>query len=91
MCIRDRYDVVIKRILNRFPKQKDIIESKAQYLREKGAAGVFIGRLLDVYKRQGNKFEYTFWQKYDENNTVIRLVTSWATDEKMVDEFLKII
>lgn len=42
-------------------------------------------------KEIGNKFEYTFWQKYDENNTVIRLVTSWATDEKMVDEFLKII
>lgn len=44
------YDVVIRRILNRFPKQKDVIESKAQYLREKGATGVFIGRLLPAVR-----------------------------------------
>lgn len=29
------------------------------------------------------------WQKIDESNYAIRLVTSWATDKKMVYEFLK--
>lgn len=32
--------------------------------------------------------DYTFWEHYDESNTVIRLVTSWATTEKQVDELI---
>jgi len=34
------------------------------------------------------KFDFYIWEKHDENNSVIRLVTSWATKEDSVDEFL---
>ena len=34
-------------------------------------------------------FLFHRWLKYDDKNTVIRLVTSWATKEENVDEFLK--
>lgn len=33
-------------------------------------------------------FAFYRWLKVDESNTVIRLVTSWATDEGKVDEFI---
>ncbi len=37
--------------------------------------------------------EFTFytWQKYDEERSVVRLVTSWASDEKKVEAFLELI
>ena len=31
----------------------------------------------------GEKVKFSFWEKYDENHTVIRFATSWAT--KMED------
>lgn len=37
----------------------------------------------------GNKYKYTFVEKYDDTNSVIRFVTSWATKEEDVKEFIK--
>lgn len=34
------------------------------------------------------KYLFYIWEKIDENNSAIRLVTSWATQEKMVNEFI---
>jgi len=47
---------------------------------------IFPNKLIDKLKK-----EYLFypWQKIDNNSTAIRLVTSWATKEEAVDEFLK--
>ncbi|MDD3860034.1 MAG: aminotransferase class V-fold PLP-dependent enzyme [Bacteroidales bacterium] len=35
------------------------------------------------------KFEFYIWSKYDKNNSVARLVCSWATKEEAVEAFLK--
>lgn len=35
--------------------------------------------------------EVSFWEKYDENHTVIRIATSWATNEADVDKLIAII
>lgn len=35
------------------------------------------------------KFDFYPWRKVDNDHTSIRLVTSWATDEKAVDEFIE--
>lgn len=35
------------------------------------------------------KYGFYDWEKYDEDNTVIRIVASWATQEKFVDWFLE--
>lgn len=32
------------------------------------------------------KVAFSFWEKYDENHTVIRFVTSWATTQAQIDE-----
>lgn len=37
----------------------------------------------------GKKAVYSFWEEVNENETAIRLVTSWATKEEDVDEFLE--
>ncbi len=34
----------------------------------------------------GTKYQFFEWLRYDNNNTVVRLVTSWATDENKVNE-----
>lgn len=34
---------------------------------------------------------YSFWEKYDENRTVIRLATSWSTSQEDLDQLKKIL
>ena len=34
---------------------------------------------------------FSFWEKYDENHTVIRFATSWATTEKDLEELIKLL
>ena len=34
------------------------------------------------------KFDFYVWEKIDDSHSVIRLVTSWATDEKQIDQFI---
>lgn len=35
------------------------------------------------------KYSFSIWEEYDENHSVIRLVTSWATDKEKVIEFIE--
>ena len=35
------------------------------------------------------KFDFYIWEKSDNDHSVIRLVTSWATDETQVDKFIR--
>lgn len=37
------------------------------------------------------KFSFYVWSKYDEENSVVRMVTSWTTDENKVDELISLI
>ena len=42
-----------------------------------------------IVEELGKKYKYTFTEKYDDNNSVIRFVTSWATKKENVEEFIK--
>lgn len=42
----------------------------------------------DKIEKLGKKYRYEFWEKINENNSAIRLVTSWATKEEDVKEFI---
>lgn len=42
----------------------------------------------DVIQKISAEFSYSFWQKFDENNDVVRFCTSWATPQEMVDALL---
>ncbi len=41
-------------------------------------------------KKLQEKVVVSFWEKYDENSTVIRLATCWSTKKEEVEELLKI-
>ena len=36
-------------------------------------------------------FDFYVWEKVDDQRSVIRLVTSWATDKKQVDAFIRVV
>ena len=42
-------------------------------------------------EKLAQKVEFSFWEKKDENHTVIRFATSWATTMEDVDELIKLI
>lgn len=42
-----------------------------------------------LIKKLSDKYEFSVWQKLDEDKSVVRLVTSWATREDMVDKFIQ--
>ena len=42
-------------------------------------------------KRLSSLVAYSFWEKYDEDHTVIRLVTSWATTKEQVEQLRAIL
>ena len=41
--------------------------------------------------RLTKKVSYSFWEPYDENHTVIRLATSWATTPEETQQLLTVL
>ena len=39
----------------------------------------------------GRKVEYSFWEKYDDSHTVIRLVTDWGTTPEETEALISIL
>ena len=37
-------------------------------------------------KELSKNVEFGFWEKYDDNHTVVRFATSWSTDESSIDQ-----
>ena len=37
-------------------------------------------------KELSKNVEFGFWEKYDDNHTVVRFATSWSTDENSIDQ-----
>lgn len=42
----------------------------------------------DLLPKLGKEVSYSFWEKYDDNSSVIRLATSWATTAADVDKLI---
>lgn len=42
-------------------------------------------------EKLGQQVRFSFWQRYDEDHTVIRFATSWATREEDVDALIKLL
>ena len=42
----------------------------------------------EVMERLRSKVAFSFWEKYDENHTVVRFVTSWATKREDIQEII---
>ena len=42
-------------------------------------------------KELGKNVKFSFWEKYDENHTVVRFATSWATTKEKIKELEKLL
>jgi threonine aldolase len=45
----------------------------------------------EALDRLGQKVEYGFWEKYDDDHTVIRLATDWATTESDIAALISLL
>lgn len=52
---------------------------------------IFVVIENDVLEALGEKVEYSFWEKYDDNHTVIRFATDWATTEAETEALIDIL
>ena len=43
----------------------------------------------NALKKLGEKVEYSFWEKYDDEHTVIRFATDWGTTEEETDALIE--
>ena len=68
--------------------QNSIIELNYKLLINSPTNQIFPILPNHILEKLKEKYDYTFWEKYDENNSIIRLCTSWATIPKKVDEFI---
>ncbi|RLZ11845.1 threonine aldolase family protein [Faecalibacter macacae] len=70
-------------------KLADEITSKGfSFLTEPSSNQIFPIFPNHLIEQLQENFDFFIWQKVDENSSAIRLVTSWATPEEQVDQFL---
>ncbi|WP_313373366.1 low specificity L-threonine aldolase [Chishuiella sp.] len=65
-----------------------ISEKGFDFLTEPSSNQIFPIFSIELIKKLQKDFEFFTWEKIDDEHAAIRLVTSWATIEEKVDEFL---
>ena len=71
-------------------KIADAIKSKGyQFLTEPQSNQIFPVFPKKLLTALSKKYDFYIWQKMKSNTSAIRLVTSWATPENIVNEFIK--
>ncbi|MDO4975654.1 MAG: aminotransferase class I/II-fold pyridoxal phosphate-dependent enzyme [Eubacteriales bacterium] len=71
--------------------QKEIKDMGYQLFYESPTNQIFFVFENEELARLGEKVEYSFWEKYDDNHTAIRFATSWATSKEDADKLLAIL
>lgn len=66
-------------------------ERGVQFLSDTYTNQIFPILSNDLIQKLSKKFEFYVWKKIDENFSAIRLITSWNTDDKPVNDFIEII
>ncbi len=88
----DLYDRVGKTALKAANRLREILVEKGYKLVfENPTNQVFVVLENQQMKTLSEKLEYSFWEPYDENHTIVRLATSWATTEEDVSELEEIL
>lgn len=66
----------------------NLAQMEVKFLNESPTNQIFPILSNDVIKKLETLYDVTFWSKYSETESVIRLCTSFATKEEAVDDFL---
>ena len=88
----DLYKKIGKHAIDLAEKLKNILHEKNyRFYLESATNQQFIIIENTKMKELAKNVSFSFWEKYDENHTVIRFVTSWATTEKDLNELVKLL
>ena len=88
----DLYFKICKNAINQAMKIKNILISKGYKIYiDSPTNQQFVIMDNKKLKEFEGKLSYGFWEKYNENNTVIRFATSWATTDEQVKELEKLL
>lgn len=52
---------------------------------------IFVIMEDETFRQLLEKVDFEFWEKYDEDHTVVRFVTSWSTTEKDVEQLISLL
>lgn len=88
----DLYFEIAKNAIDRAEEMKEIFREKGCCVwKETPTNQQFLIVPDDDLKRISSQVAYSFWEKFDETHTVIRLVTSWATTKEQVQKLRDIL
>lgn len=88
----DLYFEIAKNAIDRVEEMKEIFREKGCCVwKETPTNQQFLIVPDDDLKRISSQVAYSFWEKFDETHTVIRLVTSWATTKEQVQKLRDIL
>ncbi|WP_028235101.1 threonine aldolase family protein [Pseudobutyrivibrio sp. MD2005] len=71
--------------------KEDLLSKNYQLYMENPTNQIFVIMENSKLEAFGKEVAYGFWEKYDDNHTVIRIATSWATTKEDVNELRKVL
>lgn len=71
--------------------KKDLKEKNYDFFIDSPTNQIFVVMENNKLKELSKELAYGFWEKYDEEHTVIRIATSWATEKTAVEALLKLL
>lgn len=71
--------------------KEDLRSKNYQLYMENPTNQIFVIMENSKLEAFGKEVAYGFWEKYDDNHTVIRIATSWATTKEDVNELRKVL
>ena len=73
-------------------KMRKVLRDKGyEFFIETVTNQIFVVLENEKMKELEKSVRFNFWEKKDENHTVIRLASSWATEEEEIDELERLI
>lgn len=71
--------------------RKELKEKGYQLFFEAPTNQIFLVLENEQMDRISKQVEFSFWEKFDKYHTVVRLATSWATTEEVVNQLIRIL
>lgn len=86
------YLTIAQNAIDKAEQLKTILKSKNyQFYLETDTNQQFVILDDDKMKQLREYISFSFWEKYDENHTVVRFATSWATPQSAIDKLKKLL
>ena len=83
------YDIAKHAIDLSMKIQTELMKQGYQFAIESNTNQQFVILPNEKYNKLKEKYGLTFWEKYDDEQSVVRICTSWATKEEAVLELIK--